>query len=215
MVAIPGVASFAPDDKYSFDKFVYNNETGTYTCPQGQTLSTNGNWYVKSKERYLYHVKHYKTTACSTCAAFAFCNPQQKRTSDWAKWVPVLCRAKQEEHWKEYYLLQKAASHHWTHLWYHKRAVGLLVCEHQKRHQTSLSRWGTNVYSPEPASSHEYHWEKRVQKVPRRACLTAFCQNSLVNVIFGRSAASNFHPQLFTAVEKSSCLRLSNHFTNI
>ncbi len=73
MVAVPGVASFAPDDNYNFDKFIYNPQHDTYTCPEQQTLKTNGNWYVKSKERYLYYVKHYKTGDCSTCPALALC----------------------------------------------------------------------------------------------------------------------------------------------
>jgi transposase len=49
MVAIPGVASFAPDDNFNFDKFDYNENDDTYTCPQQQILTTNGNWYIKSK----------------------------------------------------------------------------------------------------------------------------------------------------------------------
>lgn len=78
MVAIPGVASFAPDDHYNFDQFLYNKQNDTYTCPQGETLHTNGNWYIKSKERYLYYVKHYKTAACSTCPAFSLCTKNKK-----------------------------------------------------------------------------------------------------------------------------------------
>jgi transposase len=38
MEAIPGVASFAPDANYSFDKFIYYKDGDTYTCPQNQTL---------------------------------------------------------------------------------------------------------------------------------------------------------------------------------
>jgi transposase len=78
MVAIPGVASFAPDDRYNFDKFCYDEQKDAYTCPQGKTLTTNGNWYLKSKQRYLYHVKHYKTSACSTCPALAQCTKNKK-----------------------------------------------------------------------------------------------------------------------------------------
>jgi len=78
MVAVPGVASFAPDENYNFDKFIYNTDQDTYTCPEQQTLTTNGNWYVKSKERYLYHVKHYKTSACSTCPALTLCTKNKK-----------------------------------------------------------------------------------------------------------------------------------------
>ena len=47
MVAIPGVSSFAPDDNYNFDQFIYDEQTDTYTCPQQQILTTNGNWYQK------------------------------------------------------------------------------------------------------------------------------------------------------------------------
>ena len=78
MVSIPGVASFAPDDRYNFDQFIYNDITDTYTCPEGKTLATNGNWYVKDKERYLYHVKHYKTHACNSCPASHLCTKNKK-----------------------------------------------------------------------------------------------------------------------------------------
>lgn len=71
MVAIPGVASFAPDERYNMERFSYEEKNDTYTCPEGEVLQTNGNWYVKSN--YGYFVKHYKTAACSTCAAFSLC----------------------------------------------------------------------------------------------------------------------------------------------
>lgn len=57
MVAIPGVASFAPDDRFNFDRFIYNESNDTHSCPEGKILITNGNWYIKSKQRYLYYVK--------------------------------------------------------------------------------------------------------------------------------------------------------------
>lgn len=78
MVAIPGVASFAPDERYNFDKFIYSDENDTYTCPQGKVLNTNGNWYIKSKQRYIYYVKHYKTNACKGCPALALCTKNKK-----------------------------------------------------------------------------------------------------------------------------------------
>lgn len=78
MVAVPGVASFAPNENYNFDKFIYNEMVDTYTCPQQQTLTTNGNWYQKSKQRYIYYVKHYKTNACSGCPALALCTLNKK-----------------------------------------------------------------------------------------------------------------------------------------
>jgi transposase len=71
MVAIPGVASFAPDKKYNIEWFIYDHEMDTYTCPEGAVLTTNANRYVKSN--YGYYVKHYKTGACKSCPAFALC----------------------------------------------------------------------------------------------------------------------------------------------
>lgn len=78
MVAIQAVAAFAPDEAYNFDKFIYNEAGDTYTCPQQQTLATNGNWYQKSKQRYIYFVKHYKTSKCITCPALAKCTLNKK-----------------------------------------------------------------------------------------------------------------------------------------
>jgi hypothetical protein len=96
MVAIPGVASFAPDERYNFDKFIYNDEKDNYTCPQGKVLNTNGNWYVKSKQRYLYHVKHYKTNACLHCPALALCTKNRKgRLLERSEYQPYMDQNKQ------------------------------------------------------------------------------------------------------------------------
>ena len=78
MVAMQAVAAFAPDDAYNFDKFIYNEKDDTYNCPQKQTLTTNGNWYQKSKQRYIYFVKHYKTKKCLCCPALAQCTLNKK-----------------------------------------------------------------------------------------------------------------------------------------
>lgn len=78
MVAIPGVASFAPDENYNFDRFIYDEINDSYTCPQHQVLTTNGNAYQKSKRRNYYTVKHYKTAACATCPVLASCTKNKK-----------------------------------------------------------------------------------------------------------------------------------------
>ena len=49
MVAIPAVASNAPDENYNVAKFNYDQKNDTYTCPQGNILYTNGNWYKKDR----------------------------------------------------------------------------------------------------------------------------------------------------------------------
>ncbi len=78
MVAIPCTSSNAPDDNYNMDRFTYNELNDTYTCPQHQILTTNGNWYQKNKDRNHYVVKHYKTNACPACPARELCTKNLK-----------------------------------------------------------------------------------------------------------------------------------------
>jgi transposase len=73
LVAIPGVASFAPDPRYNYDQFIYDENKDKYTCPRGRKLTTNGNWYKRNTGRSTYKVKHYKTTKCQTCPARHLC----------------------------------------------------------------------------------------------------------------------------------------------
>jgi transposase len=114
MVAIPGVASFAPDDRYNFDRFIYSDKNDTYTCPQGKVLNTNGNWYRKSKQRYLYHVKHYKTSACTDCPALALCTKNKKgRLIERSEYQPYMDQNKQNiESHPEIYKRRQAIIEH-------------------------------------------------------------------------------------------------------
>jgi transposase len=58
---------------YMVDKFIYDKETDTYTCPQGETLKTTGNWHVKTRDRDSYRMKKYRTPACRQCPAQHLC----------------------------------------------------------------------------------------------------------------------------------------------
>ena len=81
MVAIPKVSSAAPDEAYNYAYFKYDGINDTYTCPQQQVLTTNGNWYQKNKERkekYINTIKHYKTSACVICPFRELCTKNQK-----------------------------------------------------------------------------------------------------------------------------------------
>lgn len=93
MVAIPGVASFAPDENYNFSHFKYDETNDTYTCPQQKVLTTNGNWYQKNKERYFYLAKHYKTHACAACPARERCTKNLKgrliERSEYAPYIEI------------------------------------------------------------------------------------------------------------------------------
>lgn len=78
MVAVPAVSSVAPHPDFKMDKFLYDSQKDTYTCPAGQTLTSNGNNYIKNKERYSYYIKHYKTKACSSCPVKQLCTKNER-----------------------------------------------------------------------------------------------------------------------------------------
>jgi transposase len=76
IVAIPDVplTSQAPDHNYNYEKFIYDPAPDTYTCPQGEILRTNGNWYKTHGRRNIFiSFKQYKTKACKTCPARLKC----------------------------------------------------------------------------------------------------------------------------------------------
>ena len=55
--------------EYLISKFTYNKEENTYTCPEGQTLTTTGRWHKKTgrTEQSGYQFQKYRTSACKTC----------------------------------------------------------------------------------------------------------------------------------------------------
>ena len=73
MVAIPQVASNAPEVKYNVANFKYDKEKDYYTCPQGEILNTNGRWYRKDRGKSFTQMKHYKTNACESCPVRNLC----------------------------------------------------------------------------------------------------------------------------------------------
>lgn len=79
IVAIPDVASNAPDKRYNVANFQYNKGNDTYTCPEQQILETNGNNYSKNrgKHRAEILVKHYKTNACKAFPNRELCTKNQ------------------------------------------------------------------------------------------------------------------------------------------
>lgn len=54
---------------YFVSNFTYNKEENTYTCPQGQILTTTGRWHKKTgrTEESGYMFQKYRTAACKTC----------------------------------------------------------------------------------------------------------------------------------------------------
>ena len=73
MVAIPEVASNAPDIAYNVANFKYDYQNDCYTCPQEKKLNTNGKWYNKDRGKSSVKIKQYKTKACSACPVKDLC----------------------------------------------------------------------------------------------------------------------------------------------
>ena len=78
LVAIPEVASNAPDLNYNVANFVYDTTSDTFTCPQKQILRSNGNWYKKDRGKFITMKKQYKTSHCSQCPARELCTKNPK-----------------------------------------------------------------------------------------------------------------------------------------
>jgi hypothetical protein len=78
MVAFPEVSSHAPDMAFDVEHFDYNKDLDQYTCPAGQTLTTNGRWYNKASGKTMNRMKHYKTNKCLTCPLFSRCTTNKK-----------------------------------------------------------------------------------------------------------------------------------------
>lgn len=65
---------------YLVTQFIYNEETDSYTCPAGKTLSTKGTWHHKQRtERSQgYQFKKYRTPDCKTCPVKHLCTGKAK-----------------------------------------------------------------------------------------------------------------------------------------
>ncbi len=70
MVAIPTVATNAPNPDYNVENFTFDKTNDCYTCPQGEIMKTNGRWHQAKTYRF----KRYTTTACKTCPAKTECS---------------------------------------------------------------------------------------------------------------------------------------------
>jgi len=66
MVAIPArpKSSHAPDSDYDMENFQYNEQSDTYTCPEGHTMTTNGTWHQSSSGSMF---QQYRTSQCKNC----------------------------------------------------------------------------------------------------------------------------------------------------
>ncbi|MGF7141336.1 transposase [Roseimarinus sediminis] len=78
------VSPKAPSTKdiglYPITDFTYNNETDSYTCPAGETLTTNNVWYSHSARgnTAAYKFRRYTTPACKQCALRQKCTKGER-----------------------------------------------------------------------------------------------------------------------------------------
>ncbi len=76
---------------YYTDKFMYDKQSDTYSCPAGCELTTNGKEYIKGrKDRTSYVVKTYTTTACSSCPFKCLCTGAKSRSIDRSEYQDVI-----------------------------------------------------------------------------------------------------------------------------
>ncbi len=70
LVAIPKVASQAPNPDYNVENFEYDKETDTYICPKEKFLTTTGKLHETAKSNF----KRYTTKECLTCSVKKECS---------------------------------------------------------------------------------------------------------------------------------------------
>ena len=114
MVAIPDVASNAPNTDYNVEHFKYDYQTDTYTCPQGNTLTSNQKWYNKDRGKSIVKIKHYKTQACMNCSVKEACTKNAKgRCIERSEHAPYIEKNKKNiEANPEIYKLRQAIIEH-------------------------------------------------------------------------------------------------------
>lgn len=133
IVAIPGVPSTsqAPDPVFNYEHFLYNKEEDTYTCPQGQILTTNGSWYKeRTSSGNIIWFKQYKTKACKHCAFHSQCTRSKKG------------RLIQRSEYAEYYERNLINTLEKEHLYRRRQAI----VEHP--YGTIKRQWGFNYILP-------------------------------------------------------------------
>ena len=73
LVAIPKVASQAPNPKYNVENFEYEKQTDTYVCPEGKLLRippSGRKLHITTKSKF----KRYTTKACLSCSVKSECS---------------------------------------------------------------------------------------------------------------------------------------------
>jgi len=74
IVSPPIASSTAPNPLYNVAHFVFNDNSDSYTCPEGNALVSNGTVYTKvDRGEKKGHFKRYTSDACKTCPMVEQC----------------------------------------------------------------------------------------------------------------------------------------------
>lgn len=76
--------------EYLIDKFIYNEDADSYTCPAGKILTTDGEWHDINKEGKKYRIQKYRTKECKTCPVKHLCTAGKKRVIERKEYAKVV-----------------------------------------------------------------------------------------------------------------------------
>lgn len=93
--------------EYLATNFIYNKQTDTYTCPQGETLKTTGTYHTKKRSSNSHQFKKYRTSACKTCSSLSLCTAKAdgRREIERSEFADALER--NNKNYKEQYQLYR------------------------------------------------------------------------------------------------------------
>lgn len=140
------------DDIYPITRFVYDPQANTYTCPAGETLTTNGRWHSHSSrsKTAAFRFQRYNTPACKGCDLRGKCTKGKAngRNIDRSEFATVIEQNNQRvlENPDYYRQRQQLAEHPWGTL---KRQWGfdhvLMRGKEQVLGEVSLAFIGYNL----------------------------------------------------------------------
>ncbi len=110
LVAIPAIASHAPNPEYNVENFIYIEDGDYYVCPQGNKLTTPGTLH-KAKT---YYFRRYTTKACMECPVKDQCSKAKYgkgiQRSEYTEYINS--NKKRIENHQDYYRRRQAIVEH-------------------------------------------------------------------------------------------------------
>lgn len=105
-------------DIFPITRFVYNPDNDSYTCPAGETLTTNGTWHAHSSKgkKLSFKFQRYKTTKCKTCVLQSQCTKSNNgRNIDRSEYASLIERnaLRVNQNPNYYRQRQQLAEHPW------------------------------------------------------------------------------------------------------